>query len=42
MLPSEVKFSLDAEFMTVISFDGSVKLVKMPPIFDPMSFADPN
>lgn len=38
MLPSEVKFSVDGEFLTVISFDGSVKLIQMPPVFDPMGF----
>ena len=42
MLPSEVKFSLDGEFMSVISFDGSIKLIKMPPVFDPMGFVDAN
>lgn len=38
MLPSEVKLSVDGEFLTVTSFDGAVKLIQMPPIIDPMSF----
>jgi len=38
MLPSEVKMSVDGEFLTVTSFDGSVKLIQMPPVFDPMNF----
>ena len=40
MLPSEVKFSLDAEFLSVICFDGSVKVLKMPAIIDPMQNVD--
>lgn len=35
-LPSETKLSLDCEFLSITSFDGTVKLVKMPPILDPM------
>jgi len=38
MLPCEVKFSLDGEFLTIVSYDGSVKLLKMPPILDPMQY----
>lgn len=39
-LPSECKLSLDNEFLSVILFDGSVKMLKMPPIIDPMQ-SDP-
>ena len=35
-LPAETKLSLDCEFMSIISFDGAVKVVKMPEIIDPM------
>ena len=37
-LPCEVKFSLDGEFLAVTSYDGAVKLIKMPPILDPMQY----
>jgi hypothetical protein len=37
-LPAETKLSLDCEFMSIISFDGTVKIVKMPDIIDPMKF----
>ena len=36
-LPAEVNFSIDSEFLTIVSFDGRVNLVKMPPIIDPSS-----
>jgi hypothetical protein len=35
-LPAEVKFSLDAEFLAVTTFDGAVQLLRMPPVIDPM------
>ena len=35
-LPSESKLSLDCEFLQVTTFDGSVIVIKMPPIIDPM------
>lgn len=37
MLPSECKLSLDCEFLQVINFNGTIVLVKMPSIIDPMS-----
>ena len=36
VLPAEVQLSVDSEFLAVIFFDGSVKVLKMPPILDPM------
>ena len=36
MLPSECKLSLDCELLQVTNFDGSIVLVKMPPIIDPI------
>lgn len=38
-LPAESKLSLDFEFMSIISFDGTVKLIKMPEIIDPMKIS---
>ena len=35
-LPAEVKLSPEFDFMAVTTFDGSVKLVKMPHVFDPL------
>ena len=35
-LPAEVKFSLDAEFLAVTTFEGAVHLLRMPPVIDPM------
>lgn len=35
-LPAETKLSLDGLFLTVISFGGEVKLLKMPPILNPL------
>lgn len=35
-LPSEAKFSLDCIFLTVTTFSGEVKLLKMPPIISPL------
>jgi|TARA_B110000285_G_C15127831_1_gene621446 hypothetical protein len=35
-LPAETKLSLDCEFMSIISFDGAVKVIRMPAIIDPM------
>jgi len=35
-LPAEVKFSLDAEFLAVTTFDGAVHLLRMPAVIDPM------
>jgi len=36
MLPHNTKISLDGEFMSVTSFDGRVRVVKMPAIIDPI------
>lgn len=36
MLPSECKISLDCEFLQITNYDGSIALIKMPPIIDPM------
>jgi hypothetical protein len=36
MLPSEGKLSQDCEFLQVTNFDGSIVLIKMPPIIDPL------
>ena len=33
---AETKLSLDCEFMSIISFDGAVKVIRMPAIIDPM------
>ena len=35
-LPAEIKFSLDAEFLAVTTFEGAVHLLRMPPVIDPM------
>lgn len=35
-LPSETKLSLDCDFLSIISYDGAVKVIKMPAILDPM------
>lgn len=35
-LPCETVLSLDALFMTVTSFNGEVKLIKMPPVINPL------
>ena len=35
-LPAEVKLSLEFDFMSVTTFDGQVKIFKMPQIFDPL------
>ena len=37
MLPSECKLSLDCEFLQVTNFDGTIVLMKMPSIIDPMA-----
>ena len=34
-LPSEAKHSVDAAFMAITSFNGEIKLVRMPPIINP-------
>lgn len=36
MLPSETKLSLDFEFMSITTFGGAVKVVKLPPVLDPL------
>ena len=36
MLPHSAKISLDGEFLSINSFDGRVRIVKMPPIIDPI------
>jgi len=35
-LPCEVKISEDCEFISVTTFDGTVKLIKMPTVPDPI------
>jgi len=35
-LPSEVNLSMDCEFLSVTSFDGTIKIIKMPAIIDPV------
>ena len=36
MLPAEVNLSAEGEFLTVTTFDGTIKVIKMPPIIDPI------
>jgi hypothetical protein len=40
-LPSEVKLSQDALFMTIITYNGEIKVVKMPPIINPTREDEP-
>jgi hypothetical protein len=40
-LPCETKISLDCKFMAVTSFSGEVKLIKMPPIINPLRDDEP-
>lgn len=35
-LPAEAKLSNDFEFLAVTTYDGSVQLIKMPAVFDPL------
>jgi hypothetical protein len=35
-LPSEANLSMDCEFLSVTSFDGTIKIIKMPAIIDPI------
>ena len=35
-MPSEVNLSMDCEFLSVTSFDGTIKIIKMPAIIDPI------
>lgn len=35
-LPSEANLSMDCEFLSVSSFDGTIKIIKMPAIIDPI------
>ena len=35
-LPAEANFSLDGEFLSVTTYDGTVKVIKMPPVIDPI------
>jgi hypothetical protein len=35
-LPAETKMSLDYTFMTITSFNGEIKLIKLPPIINPL------
>lgn len=35
-LPAEVKLSIDAEFLSVTTYNGTVKIIKMPPVIDPI------
>lgn len=39
-LPAEGNISVDGEFLTVTCFDGSVKVIKMPPVIDPLKEED--
>ena len=36
-LPCEAKLSVDFEFLSVTTYDGTVKVIKMPAILDPIS-----
>jgi len=36
VLPHSSKISLDGEFMQVTFFNGRIKLMKLPPILDPI------
>eukprot|EP00347_Sterkiella_histriomuscorum_P023831 403333237 len=40
-LPSETKISMDFQFMSVTSFSGEVKLIKLPAIINPMRDDEP-
>lgn len=40
-LPSETKMSMDCQFMSITSFGGEVKLIKMPHIINPMRDDEP-
>ena len=35
-LPASVTLSLDCEFLSVTTFNGTVKIIKMPPVLDPI------
>lgn len=35
-LPASVELSLDGEFLSVTTYDGTVKVIKMPPVIDPI------
>lgn len=37
VLPSNTSLSMDGEFLQITSFDGRVRVLKMPPIIDPIS-----
>jgi|LauGreDrversion4_2_1035121.scaffolds.fasta_scaffold29385_2 hypothetical protein len=39
-LPSEVKISTDAAFVMITSFNGEVKLIRLPPIVNPLRDSD--
>ena len=36
-LPASVSFSLDSEFLSITTFNGTVKVVKMPMVIDPIA-----
>jgi len=40
-LPYEVKLSMDCVFLAVTLCNGEVKLLKMPPIFNPLGVVPP-
>jgi len=35
-LPCETKLSLECAFITVVSYNGEIKVMKMPPIINPL------
>ena len=41
-LPMDVKFSLEGNFLSVSTFNGDVKVFKMPTIISPMKEDDPS
>jgi len=36
MLPQSTKISMDGEFMSIVSFNGRVRIIKMPDVLDPI------
>lgn len=36
LLPASVTLSLDCEFLSVTTYNGTVKIIKMPPVLDPI------
>lgn len=40
-LPAEAKISFDCLFMSVTSFNGDVRIIKLPPIINPLKEEEP-